>query len=112
MGSVAGAAVVVVVVVVGGPRSRGQGRKRARVACDQNVLVQEATFGGPTGRLAADWTQADVHFKGLWFQRATAGYVPGLCQSRLETDTLGEEGEDRSVMTIPPSDHNATARLP
>lgn len=44
-----------------------------------------------TGRLAADWTQADVHFKGLWFQRATAGYVPGLCQSRLGTDTLGEE---------------------
>lgn len=44
-----------------------------------------------TGRLAADWTQADVHFKGLWFQRATAGYVPGLCQSCLGTDTLGEE---------------------
>lgn len=45
----------------------------------------------PTGRLAADWTQADVHFKGLWFQRATAGYVLGLHQSLLETDTLGQE---------------------
>lgn len=47
MGSVAGATVVV--VVGGGPRSRGQGRKRAQVACDQNVLVQKATFGGPDG---------------------------------------------------------------
>lgn len=28
-----------------------------------------------TGFLGADWTQAHVHFKGLWFQRTSAGYV-------------------------------------
>lgn len=45
-----------------------------------------------TGFLGADWTQAHVHFKGLWFQRTSAGYVYGLCQSHLETDTLAESG--------------------
>lgn len=40
--------------------------------------------------LGADWTQADVNFKGLWLQRTSAGCVWGLCQSYLETDTLAE----------------------
>lgn len=34
--------------------------------------------------LGADWTQADVHFKGLWLQRTSAGCVWGLCQSYLD----------------------------
>lgn len=72
----------------------GQGHKRTgrpvsrRSSCGRPHLEPV----DPTGCLGADWTQADVHFKGLWFQRATAGYVPGLCQSHLETDTLAERG--------------------
>lgn len=55
------------------------------------------------GFLGADWTQADVHFKGLWFQRTSAGCVWGLCQSHLETDTLAERrpGPDDHTMEWP-----------
>lgn len=53
--------------------------------------------------LGADWTQADVHFKGLWLQRTSAGCVWGLCQSYLETDTLAESrpGPDDHTMEWP-----------
>lgn len=56
-------------------------------ACVQNVYLECMDL---RGFLGADWTQADVHFKVLWFQRTSAGYVSGLCQSHLETDTLAE----------------------
>lgn len=66
--------VVEAVVVWRGPRRRGQGHDRA--------VSKMSSCGSPhlesrdlKGFLGADWTQADVHFKGLWFQRTPAGYV-------------------------------------
>lgn len=66
---------------------------------------------GLRGFLGADVTQAHVHFKGLWFQRTSAGYVCGLCQSHVGSDTLAyQEWRGQSLMTIPQSDHS-TAHL-
>lgn len=75
-------------VVVVCPRAEASGAGTQPVA-------KLSSYSGPhlesldlRGFLGADWTQADVHFKDLWFQRTSAGYVSGLRQSHLETDTL------------------------
>lgn len=86
--------VVVVVVCVWRAKASGAGTQPT----DQAVSRMSSCSGphlealDPRRFLGADWTQADVHFKGLWFQRTPAGYVSGLRQSHLETDTLAERG--------------------
>lgn len=108
MGSVAGA----VVVVVRGPRSRGQGRKRERVACDQNVSVQKATFGGPDGASGSRLDTGRRPLQGSLVSEGHSRVRPRPVSVPLGNRHTGRGGEDRSAMTIPPSDHNAAARLP
>lgn len=93
-----------------GPRHRGQGHNRPTKRCPECLRVAGRIWSPRIrwGLLGADWTQADVHFKGLRFQKTSAGYVSGLRQSHLETDTFAERsGGAKRLMTIPQSDHNA-----
>lgn len=60
------------------------------------------------GFLGADWTQADVHFKGLWFQRDLSGVRLRPVSVPFGNRYIGrEERRGQSLMTIPQSDHNA-----
>lgn len=84
---------VEVVVVCRGPNKQsGAGRKPTDQAVSKMSSCSRPHLESLDlkGFLGAGWTQADVHFKGLWFQRTSAGYGWGLCQSHLETDTLAE----------------------
>lgn len=68
----------------GGPRRRGQGRKQSPRRGPHLELLRRF--------LGADWTQADVHFKGLWFQRTSAGFVPGPAPGLFGNRYIGGAG--------------------
>lgn len=78
---------VVVVVVVSGAGIYPTDQAVSKMSRCVRPHLEPLDLAGFQG---ADWTQAHVHFKGLWFQRTSAGYVYGLRQSHLETDTLAE----------------------